>query len=200
MDVNAGLLASTNTVDGSLNFPDVWYSPTPPVGIALPNGDIDNTISGTTGSADITITFDQAVSNPRFHFLNLDNSSVSFVGVNPTFLSGNPPFDVVGTDINAIIPVGTLGACCANAAGGGSDGACGSVELAGSFNIITFIVTDMNTVLDSGDGFSWTVSAAAGPILPTATPVPTLSPWNMALFMMSLLALGLFYIPRTRKD
>ena len=197
IDINSSMLTNFNTVDGALNYPDVWFTPVPVVGLLWSLGGVDNALAGTTGSVDVSISFDMPVNNPRFHFLNLDNATVSFTGITLGALSGNPLFDVSAGDINLVPQAATVGGC-ADAASMGSNGACGTVELPGSYTSITFTVLDNDTNIGSGDGFAWTVSADAGPILPAPANVPTLSASGLILLALLLLGLGAFLVPKQK--
>jgi hypothetical protein len=183
--VNYGgdLLGTTITADGAANYPDIWYSPTPPVGILWSLGSINNAVAGSEGSIDVTVTFSEPVVDPRFHFLNLDNGTADFGTAPVILLSGNPIFDVTGNVVNATPQPATVSGC-QDAAGGGSNGACGTVELTGAFTSVTFTVLDTDTSTGSGDGFLWTVSI--DPSLSAATPIPTLSEWMLVLLALLL--------------
>jgi len=144
--------------DGEANYPGDWFTPTPdPDTNTLSSGGIDNVTCGSIGSIDVRITFSPSVSNPRFHFVNLDNGQVDFGAVSLSRVSGNPEFEVSGTVVNST-PSAASNTGCEDASGGNPSGACGTVELAGDFSSVTFTVIDTNTSTSAGDGFGWTVS------------------------------------------
>lgn len=180
--------------DGATNYPDAWYTLTPEVGVEWSTGGINNAADGSIGSIDVTVTFSEAVQNPRFHFLNLDNGSIDFAATPTTLLSGNPIFDVAGSVVNAVTQAATVGGC-QDAMGAGSNGACGSVELSGSFTSVTFTIIDNNTSTGGGDGFAWTMSLDPTPP-PPVTEVPTAS--ELALLLLALL-LGTTAVWRLRR-
>ena len=150
------LLRNTPTLDGQTNYDGGWFTPQPPQGTLWSTGGIENMDSGSTGSIDVTLTFSAAVPNPRFHFYNLDNGTVSFGAIPFDRLSGNPEFEVSGAVINST-PNSALNGGCEDELGGNGNGACGTVQLQGTFSSITFTVTD-SSLASGGDGFGWTVS------------------------------------------
>ncbi|MEM8960329.1 MAG: DUF11 domain-containing protein [Acidobacteriota bacterium] len=163
----AGNLTSIGALDGTTNYPDVWFSPgAPPVGTEWGNGGVGNLDGANPGGADWVITFSSPITDPRFHFVNLDAATVDFgptldTSNNPVVtvrLSGNPEFEVVGDTANATTQT-PLAFGCEDALGGNPNGACGTVQLTGTYQTVTFTCTDEDVSLASGDGFAWTVSA-----------------------------------------
>jgi hypothetical protein len=134
------------------------------------------------------VVFSEPVINPRFHFANLDAGSVDFGGVTIARLSGNPEFEVMGALVNATTAT-PIGGGCEDVMGGNPNGACGTVELDGTFTSVTVTITDEDTVIGAGDGFVWTVSV--DPSL-TVTPIPTASEWGLFLLALLLAGVALF--------
>lgn len=166
----AGSLNSIGTADGSTNYPDVWFTPTPPAALEYLSSGAQNAAGGSVGSADWVVTFSGPVDDPKFHFLNLDAATIDFaatteVGGDPVVLirlSGNPEFEVTGTVVNSTTAT-PAAAGCEDAGGGNPNGACGTVELSGTYETVVMTVTDTDTSTASGDGFLWTISAP-GPV------------------------------------
>ena len=165
-----GSLNSIGTADGSTNYPDAWFTPTPPAALEYLNSGAQNAVGGLEGSADWVVTFSGPVDDPKFHFVNLDAATIDFgtttdVDSNPVVLirlSGNPEFEVTGNVVNSTTaPPSALG--CEDAGGGNPNGGCGTVELSGTYETVVMRVTDTDTSTGSGDGFSWTISAP-GPV------------------------------------
>lgn len=143
----------TTTVNGS-NFPDSWFTPTPT------NGTTEFFQDGLRGysyvqQVDYTITFDSAVVDPRFHFVNLDRAKVTFTGLTISRISGNDDFTVSGSIANSTFDGSSNSGCQAND-GSNPYGACGTIELSGSYTVISLTTTHHDT--SDGDGFYWTVS------------------------------------------
>ncbi len=182
------LLSLTIPVDGSANYPDVWFTPTPPVGTVWSIGSVD--AGGTVGSADLTVTFSQPVLNPRFHFVNLDFGTVDFGGVTVARLSGNPEFEVTGSVLNSTPAQALLGGC-EDLAGGNPNGGCGTVELFGPITSVTFTVTDTEPIPGAGDGFAWTLSYDPAVAPTPVVTIPTLDEWGMVLLILLLSAVAL---------
>ncbi|MEM8932209.1 MAG: hypothetical protein AAGE94_13595 [Acidobacteriota bacterium] len=192
--VNAGAsFPNIVTSDGAANYPDVWFTPTPPTGLDWLSGGIGNTSGAAVGSAEITVSFSESVDNPKFHFLNLDNGTVDFGAVTIARLSGNPEFEVTGNVGNAT-PAEALAGGCEDALGNNPNGACGTVEIAGPIASVTFVLTDTNLSTGSGDGFNWTLSIP--PQLDPTVDVPTLSALGGALLALLLAGLGLAWLRR----
>lgn len=193
--VNAAdvLLTTTATQDGFTNYPDVWFTPTPPVGILWSGGVIGNATLGSEGSNDITVDFSEPVFNPRFHFINLDNATVTFTGSSVQRLSGNTFFEVTGEVVNSTT-VGGPNPGCADDLGGNPLGACGTVELLGTFTSVTFTAADQSiTTTGSGDGFLWTMSADANA---AALAIPTASEWGLILLGFLIVGAALVTLRR----
>ena len=192
--VNAGAsFPSFAATDGAANYPDAWFTPTPPVGIEWLSGGIGNSSGAAVGSADITIAFSEPVDNPKFHFLNLDNATAGFGAIAIARLSGNPEFEVTGNVANATPGEALLGGC-EDALGNNPNGACGTIEIAGEVVSVTFVLTDTNLSTASGDGFVWTVSLP--PQLAPAVEVPTTSSTASALLVLLLAAIGFAVLRR----
>ncbi len=168
----SGAVSSITALDGTTNYPSTWYSPgPPPVGTEWVGGGVGNVDGVNPGSVDYVITFSAPVINPRFHFLNLDAATVDFgpttdSGGSPvvtSLASGNPEFEMAGDVYNAT-PRIAFAFGCEDAMGGNPEGACGTVQLTGTYLSVTFTATDTDVSLVGGDGYNWTMSAA--------TPVP----------------------------
>ena len=167
----SGNVSSISAQDGAVNYPDVWVSPgPPPVGTEWVVGGVGNVDGANPGSVDYVFTFSSLVENPRFHFLNLDAGTVGFGPTTDsngdpvalTRLSGNPEFEVMGNLVNST-PRIALAFGCEDAGGGNPEGACGTVQLTGTYSSVTFVATDTDVGLAGGDGYAWTVSAD-GPV------------------------------------
>ena len=165
----SGGLSSISALDGTTNYPSTWYSPAaPPVGTEWMNGGVGNVDGVNPGSADWVITFSAPVIDPRFHFLNLDAATVDFSpttdsGGSPVVssrASGNPEFEVTG-DLYNSTPRIAFAFGCEDAMGGNPEGACGTVQLTGTYLSVTFTMTDTDVSLVGGDGMAWTMSAAS---------------------------------------
>ncbi|BBM85329.1 PEP-CTERM sorting domain-containing protein [Candidatus Uabimicrobium amorphum] len=102
-----------------------------------------------------TITFDQAVVDPIFHFTDLDSSLTFDPSITLTRLSGNSQFDVVGNQVFDNTP------------NSGSDSQ-GSVQLTGSFLSISFDA--QITTPPTGDG---TFFQLGGTVDQTTVPEPS---------------------------
>ena len=168
----SGAISSISALDGTTNYPSTWYSPgPPPVGTEWAGGGVGNMDGVNPGGIDWVITFSAEVNNPRFHFLNLDAATVDFspttdTGGSPvvtSLASGNPEMEAAGDLYNAT-PRIAFAFGCEDAMGGNPEGACGTVQLTGTYMSVTFTAIDTDVSLVGGDGFSWTMSAA--------TPVP----------------------------
>ncbi|MCG8455146.1 MAG: hypothetical protein MI919_02625 [Holophagales bacterium] len=170
--VNAGSTANAiELVDGATNYPDAWYSPAaPPVGTEWLSSGVGNLDGANPGTADWVITFSGPVVDPRFHFLNLDAATVDFGATTDTssnpvalsLLSGNPELEVAGNVVNST-PRQAFAFGCEDAVGGNPEGACGTVQLTGTYDSVTFTLTDTDINIAGGDGFWWTLSAT-GPV------------------------------------
>lgn len=170
VNINASFLG-IGPVDGATNYPDNWFSPmAPPVATEWLTTSMDNVSGGSVGTVDWTIAFSGPVTDPKIHFVNPDNATIDFTqttttGGGPvavTRLSGNPEFEVTATVVNST-PAAALNAGCEDAMGGNPNGACGTVQLTGTYTTIILNLVDTDTAPGSGDGFVWTISAD-GPV------------------------------------
>ena len=144
----------------STNFPGSWYTP----GMVTSDFrifDINNQTAAGQASAVLTYTFSAPVTNPIFHFANLDASTLDFAGTTTTTggpvvlskLSGNNELEVAGTLVNGGWNIAAQAGCEDNA-GGNPQGGCGSIQLIGIYSTITYTETDQNIDVTAGDGHS----------------------------------------------
>ncbi|WP_439101305.1 choice-of-anchor U domain-containing protein [Congregibacter sp.] len=172
------LLANTFAAGADTNYPSTWYSPLPIIGTTeYSGGNIEGGTSTTQigDGIDITVTFDEAVPSPRFHFTNLDAAKVTFLGDaanNLSLISGNDELTLTGADVN-LDPEGTaaLGGC-ENLDGSNPNGACGSIQVSGSYSSVAFRVSASQ---GTGDGFAWTVSTPTYTVTPSSDANSSLS-------------------------
>lgn len=146
----------TDSPTGS-NFPSSWFTPTPSYPGTEFFGDGLKKYSEVQQN-DYTITFDSTVTNPRFHFVNLDSAKITFTGLTITKISGNDDLIVSGDVVNAYFDGMANSGCEANN-GTNLYGACGTVELIGSFSFVSMTATHITGATSYSDGFQWTVSA-----------------------------------------
>lgn len=179
-----GITSASAVVGSGINYPSdpntsvSYYDPAPQGSVWLVNR-INNTDADQAFRADrgvqYTLTFDRPVENPRFHFLNLDNGSVSFDQGTVTRLAGNTEFEVSGLRVNnPETSDHSLNPGCEANDGTNPSGACGTVEVTGTVSAVTFRIYDHYDVDagSSGDewSFTWSVAALA-PAAPTALQV-----------------------------
>lgn len=180
------------------NFPGTFFTPIPPSNmdwLAININGVNNAPNAVVDT--FTLTFSSPITNPTFQFLNLDASQEIFTGAtdgsgNPisgaslassfSLLSGNNVFTtgLTGTSLydvhpNAITPDNPG---CESNAGGNPNGACGSVQLSGTYSSITWYATDIEPSAASGDG--WDLQLYAAP-----------EPGTLALFGISLVFLSI---------
>ncbi|MFK5892114.1 MAG: IPTL-CTERM sorting domain-containing protein, partial [Pseudomonadota bacterium] len=164
-------------------FPDTFYTPTPDTTCEWM---IFDSANGSTAA--LTVTFITPITNPKLHFYNMD---ASFVDVGATVttgggavaisrINGNNEFEVVGAEVNNTTRAAINGGCEANDNTNG-EGACGTIQLTGTYQNIRFSVVNQAA---GGDGFGLTISENTA--VATATPVPTLSEWMLILLSIML--------------
>jgi hypothetical protein len=195
----AGLISAIGPQDGATNYPDVWYTPTPPVGVEWLGLGANNAVAGSVGSVDQVIVFSGPVRDPKFHFINLDNGTVDFSstttsGGGPVAvvrLSGNPEFEVAGDVANSTPNPAAIGGC-EDAVGNNPNGGCGTLQLAGLYTQVTLRVTDVDTSTGSGDGYAMTMSIPEAVTLE----IPTLGEVSLAILALLLAGAALWMVRR----
>lgn len=172
------LLNGAGVLGADANFPQTWWSPIPTIGSTKVSvGNVNGgAVSELGASIDITVAFEEAISTPRFHFLNLDNNEVTFLGdagANATLMSGNDEFSFTDGLVN-FDDEGTAasGGCEAND-GTNPNGACGTIELTGSYTSVSFRVSPARS--SGGDGWAWTVSTPQWQVTPSSDANSSLS-------------------------
>ena len=142
----------------SVNFPGSWYTPSL-LASDFRLFDINNQTAAGLASATVTYSFNVPVTNPIFHFSNLDASTLNFSGTTTTGgtpvilskLSGNNELEVSGALVNNGWKAPQfLG--CQNNSGGNPTGGCGSVQLVGTYSTVVYSETDQYIATGSGDG------------------------------------------------
>jgi uncharacterized repeat protein (TIGR01451 family) len=153
----SGLLSTT--ISSATNFPGSWYSPTTPAASDFRAFELNNADSASTGSYTVTYQFNTPVTNPVFHFVNLDAGSYNFSSttqvdgsaVSVSRLSGNNEFEVTSSLVNSTTRTPSNTGCEANN-GSNGEGGCGSIQLTGIYQTVTFVATDNVLSTASGDG------------------------------------------------
>ena len=166
---------------GVNNFPNSYYTPTPPSHLQWAVLDVDRY----GGSADdavatYTLTFDTPILNPTFHFVNLDAAQVIFAGATGSDgasisgadlggsfqrLSGNNVFDTGYMNFHGstvfvanIVTQDAINSGLQGTDGSNPGGAGGSILLAGSYRSLSWVETEANPVYGIGDGHQFQIS------------------------------------------
>lgn len=160
----SNVTAASGLVSGSptsgANFPSTWYSPTTP---AIGNFQAylaSNSAAGSTGSYTVTYQFDSDVTDPVFHFYNLDAATLNFGGttqvggsaVSVTRLNGNTELELTTTTVNSTART-QVNTGCESSTGTNNDGGCGSIRLTGIYRTVSFVVTDTTLPTTASDSF-----------------------------------------------